>query len=320
MAVWDYDEFGDGERADLRETLARAMNWTGAGLSLALIAGLVWWGVTLWQRDVSGVPVVRALEGPMRTAPENPGGVASEYQGLAVNRIAEERVDDAAPAQVTLAPAAPALAPEDAPMAALAPETDEGTAPASETVEVGAAPSFGLAAEDDTAAAAPQAPPAENAPSATDLAVAEALGGLFADPEVMNIAGTVPVAIPRAAARPERRLASLGTMSDAMPEPAVPAVATLPGELAAGAIAPGTRLVQLGAFDTPDEARAEWQALAGTFADYMVGKSRVVQEKRSGGRIFYRLRAHGYDDLQDARRFCAVLVAEGANCIPVVAD
>ncbi|CAN0602350.1 unnamed protein product [Ectocarpus sp. 12 AP-2014] len=56
------------------------------------------------------------------------------------------------------------------------------------------------------------------------------------------------------------------------------------------------------------------------FGDYMVGKEPVVQEAKTGGRAFYRLRAAGFTDLADARRFCAVLVADGANCIPVVQE
>ena len=79
----------------------------------------------------------------------------------------------------------------------------------------------------------------------------------------------------------------------------------------------GTRLAQLGAYDSPEVARAEWDRLNGKFGDYMDGKKRVIQKASSGGRTFYRLRAMGFDDLSDARRFCSALVAENADCIPV---
>ena len=49
----------------------------------------------------------------------------------------------------------------------------------------------------------------------------------------------------------------------------------------------------------------------------MDGKARVIERATSGGRIFYRLRAHGFADLSEARRFCAAFVAENADCIPV---
>ena len=44
----------------------------------------------------------------MRVAAEDPGGMASEYQGLAVNRIAEEREEELVD-RVVLAPAPAAL-------------------------------------------------------------------------------------------------------------------------------------------------------------------------------------------------------------------
>ncbi|RZW02548.1 MAG: SPOR domain-containing protein, partial [Rhodobacteraceae bacterium] len=82
----------------------------------------------------------------------------------------------------------------------------------------------------------------------------------------------------------------------------------------------GTRLVQLGAFGSEDIARAEWDKATARFGNYMTGKERVVQEAQTGGRTFYRLRAMGFSNLADARRFCSVLVSDGANCIPVVQE
>jgi hypothetical protein len=74
--------------------------------------------------------------------------------------------------------------------------------------------------------------------------------------------------------------------------------------------------VQLGAFDTAQDARSEWDKIAARFGTLLEGKRRVIQEATSGGRTFYRLRVHGFDDVASARRFCAALLAEQANCIP----
>ena len=84
-------------------------------------------------------------------------------------------------------------------------------------------------------------------------------------------------------------------------------------------IAAGTRLVQLGAYDERELAIAEWDKIAAQFNEYIDGKQRVIQEAKSGGRTFYRLRAVGFEDLNASRRFCAVLVAANAACIPVLA-
>jgi len=79
----------------------------------------------------------------------------------------------------------------------------------------------------------------------------------------------------------------------------------------------GTRLAQLGAYDSVEVAREEWGRMSLKFEEYMEGKQRVIQKASSGGRTFYRLRAMGFDDLSAARRFCSALVAENADCIPV---
>jgi hypothetical protein len=83
-------------------------------------------------------------------------------------------------------------------------------------------------------------------------------------------------------------------------------------------VEPGSRLVQLGAFDTPEQARAAWGEIARRFGPIMADKDRVLQQAEAGGRSFWRLRAGGFDDLGEARRFCAALVADQADCIPVV--
>ncbi len=64
------------------------VNYAGAALSLALILGVGFWGYKLIMRDVSGIPVVRAMEGDMRVLPDNPGGDVAPHTGLSVNEVA----------------------------------------------------------------------------------------------------------------------------------------------------------------------------------------------------------------------------------------
>jgi hypothetical protein len=117
--------------------------------------------------------------------------------------------------------------------------------------------------------------------------------------------------------RPKQRPASLGEVTQAaLTVAATPSGA--PREIAPEDIPVGTRLAQLGAFSSPDIARQEWDRLDGRFGEYLEGKDRVIQKAQSGGRTFYRLRAMGFADINDARRFCSALVAENAECIPVV--
>jgi len=62
--------------------------WTGAALSLFLLAGAIGWSYQLIVRDVNQIPIVRAQLGPLRVAPDNPGGLTAANQGLSVTQLA----------------------------------------------------------------------------------------------------------------------------------------------------------------------------------------------------------------------------------------
>ena len=67
--------------------LRMVANWVIAGVSLVVIGGFVYWTVNLGTRDPREVPIIRAMEGPSRVAPEDPGGRKARHQGLAVNAV-----------------------------------------------------------------------------------------------------------------------------------------------------------------------------------------------------------------------------------------
>lgn len=302
---------------------ARAALWmVGGAASLVLVGAMGIWGYKLVLRDVLGVPVVEAAEGPMRLEPAEPGGATIPNQGLAVNAVAG--VGEAAPPSdvLTLAPATPGLAQEDL----------EVVQTAAEEGEVRPAVTPGAVEEVEPVVAELRASRPMTAEEVLALAdriaggadPLEALAAVQPAPAVVQAAvldaPTPALAGPGATLRPppRPRLASAPAAPEAAPATA-PAAEAQPIEVAlAGAVPAGTALVQLGAFDSPEIAASEWVRLDGDFRDFMGGKERVIQEAVSGGRTFYRLRAMGFEDLADARRFCAVLVAEDAGCIPVV--
>ena len=47
------------------------IHWLGTGVSVALLAGGVYWAFSIASRDVTQIPVVSAQITPMREAPEN---------------------------------------------------------------------------------------------------------------------------------------------------------------------------------------------------------------------------------------------------------
>jgi len=322
MADADYD-FGGDYGQDRQGASAgapgparlarRYVNLAGAVTSLALVAGLGYWGYKLAVRDVQGVPVIQALDGPMRVSPENPGGEIIDYQGLAVNDVAAVGAAAPMPDVLVLAPRPIELSDED--MAGLA-------GAASVDPSLVAAP---LPGETDLALAA--APPAESASPtevAIDAALAEALGEAPVEDDVLVEAPVVDLANPEPAPegaitvspRPKVRPAvAAAANAGAATSEAIAVTASI--EVDPATIPAGTRLVQFGAFDSADDARAEWVRLQGQFGELMADKRLVLQPAESGGRTFYRLRALGFEDEADARRFCTAFVAKATICIPV---
>lgn len=283
--------------------LASLTTWTGAVLSLTLVVGLCVWGYKIAIRDVSEVPVIKALEGPYRIQPEDPGGETAAYQGLAVNKVQAEGSVEKPAESVVLAPDPVNL-------------EDEDSAPSSRSVqdriaELGSEPkkmtdlSASLDGEDESPLADQD----------VGDAVAEAILTAEADARRAQIARMPGV---KRSPRPKPRLlvaALTGrTMTDAMPEAVVTDI-----EVDPASIEPGTKMAQLGAYDDRDTAVREWDNIVAHHGDLIGARKRLIQEAESGGRSFYRLRLVGFDDATETRRLCSALLARGAPCIPVTA-
>lgn len=325
-------------------------NVAGAVVSLALIVGVGIWGYKLLVRDVTGIPVVRAAEGPMRVAPENPGGQQADHQGLAVNEVAGRGTASGPVDQVALAPSSIGLDEEDQPLQALV-QTDEPDPMAAPIPSEQEPMSAALVQDEDELrepvrqimtnriTGAPQAERGSDAApiqNATIQALADQIAAgsarlsdaaptptppVKAEVKPVETASVSPVIDApgvRRSLRPKTRPATLReTTVIASVQAAIPSPATAL-DVDPDTLASGTRLVQLGAYDSAEVARQEWTRISGKFDTFFEEKKRVIQKAQSGGRTFYRLRAHGFSDLSDARRFCAALVAERADCIPVV--
>lgn len=316
--------------APVSARMASAANWAGAAMSLALVVGISVWGYRVVARDVSGVPIVEAMSGPMRVAPDDPGGTLADHQGLAVNAVAGKGAAAAPPDRVVLSPRAAGLQEDDLAFGALAPvdqtaEFQPSLAANAAVVEI--EPSADAAelrdnalaslADEIAANAKPLSPLTPQVSDTNDEVVAALAAALpktdAPEEEVMPAVYKGP-GLARSL-RPRLRPAALAsTPRVAAPVAAAPEVTEIDPE----SLPTGTRLVQIGAFDGPDTARTEWARLTARFGDYLDGKDRVIQKAESGGRTFYRLRAHGFEDLSDARRFCAAFVAQNVDCIPVV--
>ncbi|OYU18768.1 MAG: sporulation protein [Rhodobacteraceae bacterium PARR1] len=340
MADADYDDFdaGYGETVPAflsPSRLSRMIHIGGAVASVGLVVWLALWGYDAAVRGAHGVPVIAASKEPMRIQPENPGGEVVDHQGLAVNEIAAIGVAAPPADRLMLAPPPVELTDQDvagltdpsAPvpdattaMAAAAILPADGLAPMPDPVDPLAAQ---VAALSDTALANPAAPVMPAAEVQTDDAVAAALAEALSNDtlteDVVAMDATLSpdaVIVPASAAtRPRARPESAPLPS----ELGVDGQAALPvTEIDPATLTAGTRLAQLGAFDSPEQARSEWVRMGNAYADLMLGKAMVIQSATSGGRSFYRLRAAGFEGEDASRDFCTEIVERNGTCIPVV--
>jgi len=279
--------------------------WTGAALSLFLLAGAIGWSYQLIVRDVNQIPIVRAQLGPLRVAPDNPGGLTAANQGLSVTQLAVNE-KPLLSNEIYLAPAAEILNEEN--LALKVTEEDESNKVdgAFEIKEVNAENSMNLEALPDQK---------EVDSRSNDVGV---LSKAAFSQKKIEIENAVSLAL-SITNEPDKSLSWLrpkirpvgfyrnGNITEDQivsnePMPKLPI---------------GSAVVQLGAFDSKSLAESEWQRFEKILGSILIPKKMVVQKAESGGKIFYRLRASGFSDISDARQFCTA-ISDKVACIPVV--
>lgn len=320
----DFEDLDDGYGVTEGKGAARAVRFSrmvnlAAALSSAvLVIGLGIWCYKLVARDVTSIPVIRAIEGPMRIAPQNPGGEIAAHQGLAVNDIAAVGTAAPPPETLILAPRPVELTEEDAAAEDLngspsvAPPENPALAPlASAEPETGTNPDAVAKALAEALTIDPDSAVVDEV--STDVSVIKNMAAPDTTSEVVSASirpRSRPADLPLTAVHAESKV----NVASAL----VKGAGTTPAnEVAASMIPLGTRLVQLGAFDSENQARAEWVKLSKHFGAVFGGKALVVQSSESGGRTFYRLRAHGFANETEIRDFCLTLLEQNVPCVPV---
>ncbi len=336
----DYESVAVGDADRLIPEGVRRL--AGAAVFLGLIAVLGLWSYRLGTRDASQVPIIKAMDGPTRIQPEDPGGLQAAHQGLEVNEVL-----GGSPATMPkdIPPARPepkALAAEDAPQGELV-----ASAPAVLAQRV-LGESGDLPPVDDTAAPVPGTPDVALLPDAAGEVLgaveAEAKPDLEADPDATANDDADTLADVRPRNRPAglamshanaktTQVASPGPaaavkVAAAEPEPTpkptpvkVSATATVPAPAPAvrevSGLPVGTRLVQLGAFDSEAITRKAWAQLVARNGDLLGSKSLYVERTTANARVFYRLRVAGFQSANETRQLCEGLRSRGVACIPV---
>ena len=294
---------GEGKQSNFNFNVA--FYWVGAALSLSLLTGAIGWSYQLIVRDINQIPIVRAQLGPLRVAPDDPGGLTAANQGLSVTQLAvNERplLSD----EIFLAPAAEVLSEENVALQISEENSSITNKEKFDTLEVSTENSLDL-----------KILPEQNATGLASNNEAVLSTAAFS-PKKLEIENAVSLALSLTnevdssfnSLRPKIRPVVLNQIQtdNIAQSVANELVVTLPV---------GSAVVQLGAFESKSLAEIEWQRLEALLGSVLTSKNMVIQKAESGGKVFYRLRAFGFDDLSDARQFCSA-VNDKVACIPVV--
>ena len=279
--------------------------WTGAALSFFLLVGAIGWSYQLIVRDINQIPIVRAQLGPLRVAPDDPGGLTAANQGLSVTQLAVNE-KPLLSNEIHLAPAAEILNAEHLALQVtehVKSNTDDGTF---EIKEVSAENSINLKEVfneievDNSSKKEVVLSKVAFSQKKIEIENAVSLALSITDDPVDSLTLLRPKLRPMISRR-NNKITGDQVVNN---EP----ISNLPI---------GSAVVQLGAFENKNLAESEWQRFEKLLGSILFSKKMIVQKAESGGKIFYRLRAAGFDDISDARQFCTA-ISDKVACIPVV--
>ena len=155
------------------------------------------------------------------------------------------------------------------------------------------------------------APPPNEAPQPAPASVAPQA----AAPEVEESA---VAAAPPAAAVPPPAVAPHQTTAVVAPPPTPAPVKPVPTPVAAPPVpvrVAGGVVVQLGALDSEERARTEWERLERRAPDLMQGrKANIIRFEREGKPTMWRLRTGGFETRDAASTFCETMKNRGGAC------
>ncbi len=283
-SLYDIDPAGP-EPKGLGILAAKVLRWAGSLLSLGLVLGIVFWTYSLGKRDATEVPVIRALEGAARIAPEDPGGAEADHQGLEVNEVLASDDPSEVNTDTSLAPAPQNVSEEDG--------VNENASTA-DPVVVDAATRL---EEIDTI----EPLVAEDGMTIPVFRPKDFSAGDPLSDAIENLLEELPL---------EEGDTSLDTPAIERPTP----------QFGNAFLNPGDVLVQLGAFNSVVEAGDAWMEFRILHADLLNGLNRYIQPIETGGRLLYQLQASGLSDLDETNALCAKFDERGIDCISVTAE
>ena len=287
VEVFDVAEETDSESSRLPILIVIAL------VVLASFAGVVWLAYEKGVASGRGEPrLIAAEQGPAREAPDNPGGVPSEYKGLKIYQQAapgdaEAPTGNPPGTRKSLAAATPPTPPALRPRASeTTAETGSSSAPALN------APVAKLIDATPKPVTKTREVPSKPATKSLEPAPAPARLALQAKP------------LPQAtAATPSRPKASSVSLKPAISVPAPDAAVT------------GAYMLQIGSYKSEDEANSAWTRAQAAHSA-LAGLLPNIQKVDLGAKgTWFRLRASPFADKSAAEAACQKVKADGGSCL-----
>ena len=295
---------------DIQNSKLSIFSIFGAVISLNLILWAGYWTYNIISRDINGIPIVAAQPGPLRVAPDTPGGIEAENIELAVTKIASQELPPN-PKAVELAPSTEKLTPDDLTIfqairqkkiidrqAALNNQVHLGVIEPNLSKEISFEPV-------NTVTNTANYSITENQSELVAAALALAL-----KPSADNLIGSAVAQNKFKQIKPRLRPGSLlevrVSTTETVMRPALASVET------------GLAVVQFGTFATETVAFEEWDRLSKNLSVILDGRPKYVERIKRNGNEIYRLRLGGFVNIDDASRCCSAVISQ-ENCVPVIA-
>ena len=295
---------------DIQNSKLSIFSIFGAVISLNLILWAGYWTYNIISRDINGIPIVAAQPGPLRVAPDTPGGIEAENIELAVTKIASQELPPN-PKAVELAPSTEKLTPDDLTIfqairqkkiidrqAALNNQIHLGVIEPNISKEISLEP---VNTVTNTANYSITENQSELVAAALALALKPSADNLIANAVAQNKFKQIK---PRP--RPGSLLEASVSTTETDIRPALASVET------------GLAVVQFGTFATETVAFEEWDRLSKNLSVILDGRPKYVERIKRNGNEIYRLRLGGFVNIDDASRFCSAVISQ-ENCVPVIA-
>ena len=297
---------------DTQKNKLSVISILGAIISVNLMLWAGYWAYNIISRDINGIPIVAAQPGPLRVAPDFPGGIEAENIELAVTKIASQELPPN-PQAVELAPSTAKLVDDDITIYQALKQKklidnhtikiQQGHDEITET-ELFNEVYFGTLKPSSLTA---NYTIVDNQSELVAAALALALKPSSQSAANSAISASINSRIMKPMPRPGSLLAKTSLFKN--PNVILPVL---------GIVERGLAVVQFGTFETEEVAFSEWGRLSKNFAVILDSRPKYVERIQRKGNEIYRLRLGGFANLDDANRFCSAVISE-ENCVPVIA-